>query len=129
MAGEKILLVDDDETVRTIAKMCLEKGGFEVAMASSGEECLQMAENSMPRLILMDVFMPGLDGTATFQKLQENEALARVPVVFLTAKSSDQEIERLETMGAAGVLTKPFQPHQLSSQIEQFLLRRDDGNS
>ncbi len=122
MASEKILLVDDDEMIRTIARMSLEKGGaFEVTVAANGEECLQVAKDVMPNLILMDMFMPGLDGPAAFQKLQENEELAQIPVVFLTANSSDQDAERLKKMGAAGVLTKPFQPSELPSQVRQFL--------
>ena len=79
-------------------------------------------ELMLPNLILMDMFMPGIDGPSAFQKLQENEALAQIPVVFLTANSSAQDAERLEKMGAAGVVTKPFQPSELSSQVRQFLL-------
>lgn len=122
MAGEKILLVDDDATIRKIARTSLEKdGAFEVAVATNGEECLQLTEEIMPSLILMDMFMPGFDGPSAFQKLQENKALAQIPVVFLTANSSEQDSNHLKKMGAAGVLTKPFQPSQFSSQVRQFL--------
>ncbi len=122
MANEKILLVDDDEMIRIIAKQSLEmNGGFDVTVAASGEECLEVAGEVMPSLILMDMFMPGLDGPSAFQKLRENKAFTRIPVVFLTANASEQDTERLINMGAAGVMAKPFQPSELSSQVRKFL--------
>jgi CheY-like chemotaxis protein len=122
MASKKILLVDDDEMIRAIAKQSLEtNGGFDVTVAASGEECLEVAGEIMPNLILMDVFMPGLDGPSTFQELRKNKVLTHIPVVFLTANTSEQDTERLIGMGAAGVMAKPFQPSELSSQMRQFL--------
>ena len=122
MASKKILLVDDDEMIRAIAKQSLEtNGGFDVTVAASGEECLEVAGEIMPNLILMDVFMPGLDGPSTFQELRKNKVLTHIPVVFLTANTSEQDTERLIGMSAAGVMAKPFQPSELSSQMRRFL--------
>ena len=95
MAGKKILLIDDENDIRTIARISLETiGGFEVVLAGGGEEGLEVSAREKPDLILLDVMMPGLDGPATLKRLKETPASADVPVVFLTAKALPSEIER-----------------------------------
>jgi CheY-like chemotaxis protein len=96
-------------------------GGFQVVLASGGEEGLKILEKEKPDLILLDVMMPGLDGPGTLKRLKENPESAHIPVVFLTAKAQQIELEQLKTMGAAGVLTKPFDPMKLPEQIREYL--------
>ena len=120
MKGElkKILLVEDDPDIRVIVKSALEMmGGFEVRACSSGAEALSAVEELAPQLALLDVMMPELDGPGVLARLRELPATVTLPVIFLTAKASPQESERLRALGAVGVLSKPFDPLNLHEQI------------
>lgn len=117
MALSRILLVDDDDNIRTIAELSLEDD-FQVDIASSGQEAIDIAMVRPPDLILLDVMMPGLDGKATFGKLKEIPSLAAVPVVFMTAKVLTHEIDFYLELGAAGVISKPFDPMTLAEEVQ-----------
>ncbi len=118
MALSKILYVEDEPDIQTVARLSLESlGGFTLEVCSSGEEALAKAPLFQPDLILLDVMMPGMDGPTTFRRLQEIPALAGVPVVFMTAKAQPQEIQHFQELGALGVITKPFDPMALPSQV------------
>lgn len=122
MANEKILMIDDEDDIRTVAQMSLQTvGGFQVVLASGGEEGLKVSEKEKPDLIILDVMMPGLDGPGTLKRLKENPESAHIPVVFLTAKAQQMELEELKSMGAAGVLTKPFDPMKLPELVREYL--------
>jgi len=114
----KVLIVDDEPDIRQIARLSLTRvGGMEVLEASGGAEGVRLAESELPDAILLDMMMPIIDGPATLAALRANPATAAIPVVFLTAKAMEAEIERLKTMGARGVLTKPFDPMALPSLL------------
>ncbi|MFA6209113.1 MAG: response regulator [Candidatus Obscuribacterales bacterium] len=117
MALSRILLVDDDDNIRTIAELSLEDD-FQVDIASSGQEALDIAMLRAPDLILLDVMMPGLDGKATFNKFKEIPALKGIPVVFMTAKVLTHEIDFYLELGAAGVISKPFDPMTLAEEVQ-----------
>jgi len=119
MQLSKILLVDDDENIRTIALLSLEDD-YQVEIATSGMAALSLAAKTKPDLILLDVMMPGLDGKATFDKLQDNPELAKIPVVFMTAKVQIHEIDFYLKLGAAGVITKPFDPMRLAADVQKI---------
>lgn len=122
MGAQKILFIDDEEDIRTVARLGLENvGGFEVLLAASGEEGIEIAAAERPDAILLDVMMPGLDGPSTLRRLKEQDASADIPVIFLTAKVQRAEIQGLEELGPAGVLTKPFDPMKLSNQVLALL--------
>ena len=122
MANEKILMIDDEDDIRTVAQMSLQTvGGFQVVLAAHGEEGLEICKKEKPDLILLDVMMPGLDGPGTLKRLKENPESAHIPVVFLTAKAQQMELNELKTMGAAGVLTKPFDPMKLPDLLREYL--------
>ncbi len=122
MAGEKILIIDDEEDILLISQMSLRKvGGFEVVTALGGEEGLEKAARERPDLIVMDVMMPGLDGPATLERLKALPETAETPVVFLTAKAQRNEVEQLKNLGAAEVLTKPFDPMPFPGRVREFL--------
>jgi CheY-like chemotaxis protein len=118
----KILIIDDEEDIRSIASMSLGiLGGIDVVEADCGEDGLVKAASENPDAILLDMMMPGLDGPATLQKLRENAATKGIPVIFLTARAMTSEMERLKQLGATGVLTKPFDPTTLSTQVKSIL--------
>ena len=118
----KVLVVDDESDIRRVARLGLTRlGGCQVAEAQSGSEALERALLDAPDVILLDVMMPGQDGPSTLQALRADERTASIPVVFLTAKAMPAEVERLTSLGARGVLTKPFDPRTLADQIRALL--------
>ncbi len=119
----RLLLVEDDESIRAIAHLSLERiGGWSVVDAPSGEEALRiLTAGEVFEAVVMDVMMPGLDGPATLRRLHDDGLLANTPVVFLTAKAQRAERERLNTLGAVGVIAKPFDPLTLSGELEDLL--------
>ena len=108
----KVLIVDDEPDIRRIARLGLTRvGGMEVVEATSGAEALVKAKEEHPDAVLLDVMMPGLDGPSTLASLREDPATAGIPVVFLTAKAIASEVDRLKSLGAAGVLDQALRPH------------------
>ena len=127
MICKKILLIDDEEDIRMVAQMSLETvGGCEVLLAENGETGLEMAAREGPDAILLDVMMPGLDGPSTLERLKKHDGCSDIPVIFLTAKAQQAEIQRLRELGPAGVLTKPFDPMTLADQVREILREMDD---
>ena len=114
----KILVIDDEADIRSIVRMSLtHMGGMDVSIAASGPEGVKKARAEHPHVILLDMMMPGMDGVATLAALRAEPATATTPVIFLTAQAGAHEVERLTTLGAAGVLIKPFDPRTLSDQV------------
>lgn len=118
----KILIIDDEDDIRLIARMSLSRiGGMEVIEAANSQEGIAKASAEKPDAVLLDVMMPSVDGPSTLTALQHDETTAAIPVIFLTAKAMTSEIERLKSLGVAGVLTKPFDPMTLPEQVRQIL--------
>ncbi len=119
---QKVLMVDDDAHIRRIGELSLTKvGRWHVSLAANGAEALEMVDTQRPDVILLDVMMPGMDGPMTLTRLRESRITADVPVIFMTAKVQTQEVENYLKLGAAGVITKPFDPMRLPQEICQLL--------
>ena len=114
---EKILIVEDEEPIMMGLRENLAVAGYEVVEAITGTEGLAKGIKEKPDLILLDVMMPGMDGVATYRAVREIPEAADTPIVFMTAKSQAHEIEQLLELGALGVISKPFDPIQLSNQV------------
>ena len=120
----KILMIDDEEDVRAVAELSLARvGRMDVQTAGSGREGIAAATASTPDVILMDCMMPEMDGMTTFAEMRKIDSLRDVPVIFLTAAARKNEVDELMRMGAAGVITKPFDPMTLSEQVKRVLER------
>jgi len=119
---QSILCVEDDPDIQVVSKMALEfVGNFVVRICSSGAEALQLvAAGYIPDLLLLDVMMPEMDGPDTLAKLRLLACTARTPVIFMTAKLHSSEINYYMTLGALGVIAKPFNPMQLANQVRQL---------
>ena len=116
------MLVDDDPSIRRIAQITLTSvGKFDVKVAKSGADALSMLQEERPDVILMDVMMPEMDGPTTLAKLRALPNLHDLPVIFMTARIQKHELERLEILGASGVITKPFDPMSLCEQIQAIM--------
>ena len=111
---QSVLFVDDDADICSVVKATLSLvPGLNVHTADSGERALDLAYDLRPDLVLMDVMMPGLDGPSTFKRMRESALLARIPVIFMTAKVLPAEISHFLKLGAIGVIVKPFDPLEL----------------
>lgn len=118
----KVLIIDDEEDIRQIASLSLGiLGGLEVVEAESGNDGVSKASSEQPDVILLDMMMPVMDGPATLAALRDNPQTKAIPVIFLTARAMTNEVEKLKSMGAAGILTKPFDPTALAAQVRQIL--------
>jgi CheY-like chemotaxis protein len=117
-----ILVIDDSALIRRTVEIGLgEAHGWDVRTAESGAQGLAIASHEKPDAILLDVEMPDLDGPGTLNRLQADEAAQEIPVLFLTGYSTEEHHRRLTALGAAGVITKPFDPSTLATQITQLL--------
>ncbi|MGH8973259.1 MAG: response regulator transcription factor [Acidimicrobiia bacterium] len=121
-AGGTILVVDDEANIADLVELYLRKEGFRVLKAGSGEDGLAAVRRERPRLVVLDVGLPGMDGLEVCRKLQ---AEGQIPVIFLTAR--DSEIDRVLglEMGADDYLTKPFSPRELVARVKAVLRRTE----
>jgi len=117
----KVLLVDDQESVRKLLEAVLRVRSYDVCYASSGPEGIEVAAREQPDLILLDVMMPGMDGFKVCQTLKRGAATSHIPVVFLTARSDAADREMAEQAGGAGLLGKPFRSVELLETISRLL--------
>jgi len=118
---QRILMVDDESDIRTVAELSLAiVGGFTVEMCGSGPEALEKAPVFGPDLILLDVMMPEMDGPTTLKRLRAIPALIHTPVVFMTAKVQPHEVAQLKASGALEVLAKPFDPMTLPDSLRRI---------
>ncbi len=120
----RTLYAEDEPDIREVVQFALEDQDFELVSCASGRELLRQAPNLQPDLILLDVMMPDLDGTATLRQLRTLPHLANTPVIFMTAKVQPAEIERYRAMGACGVIIKPFNAMTLADEIRHLLGQR-----
>lgn len=118
----KILYVEDDLDIQCVAKIALEiVGGLTLLSCNSGKEALSPAtEEFAPDLMLLDVMMPEMDGPTTLKNLREIPSLKNTPVIFMTAKVQTSEVAFYKSLGAIGVIAKPFDPMQLAEQVRQL---------
>lgn len=119
----RILVVDDDPGILTLVSYRLSKSGFEVDTAPSGAAALQRVAEEPPALVLLDILMPGMSGLEVLEQLRATEATARLPVIMLTAKAQESDIERGFALGATDYIVKPFSPRELVSRVQAVLAR------
>lgn len=114
----RVMHVDDEADIREIVEIAL---GLDPSLSwhgcASGAEALKAAADWHPDLILLDVMMPGMDGPTTLAHLRKNIETADIPVVFMTARAQTRELDHFKSLGAAGVITKPFDPMTLSALV------------
>jgi DNA-binding response OmpR family regulator len=120
----KILIAEDERDIRDLITFTLRFAGYEVVAASNGEEAVTLALQEIPDLILLDVRMPRMTGYEACAKIKENKKTKDVPVMFLSAKGQDTEIQAGLTAGAVEYLLKPFAPDQLTTRIQAILAQK-----
>jgi two-component system OmpR family response regulator len=130
MAGERLLLVDDEDNLRSMLEAALRHNGFDVAAVAKGRDALDRATNDRPDLIVLDVMLPDLDGFEVCRRLRTDGN--RTPVLFLTAKDATEDKVRGLTLGGDDDLVKPFSLEELVARAQAVLRRsglsRADGS-
>ncbi len=118
-----VYIVEDDENIREIESYSLTKNGFEVREFSDGENLLNECLDSRPNLIILDIMLPGKDGLSLLKDLRENKDLSTIPIMLISAKSSEIDKVKGLDMGADDYLTKPFGTMELVSRVNALLRR------
>lgn len=114
----KVCYVEDDEDIQRIVRMSLERiGKMSVEIVSDPNTAIEAIKRFGPDLVLLDWMMPGMDGPTLFGQMKQLDEMASLPVVFITAKASQPELDELTAMGAAGAISKPFSPKDLPEQL------------
>lgn len=122
MKINRLLIAEDDTDIQKVIRMSLRvRGVADVLVTENGEECLEVAGQSKPDVILLDVMMPKLDGYETCRRLKANPETSSIPVIFLTAKAQHYEVKQGLEAGGLGYLIKPFDPMTLHDQIVSIL--------
>lgn len=124
MAGERILLVEDNPMNRRVAEFILKSQGYTVYEARDSQEALELARFHLPDLILMDLQLPGVDGFATTRMIKEDAATKDIPVVALTAYAMRGDAERAIQAGCDGYITKPIDPDEFPKTVASYLRKR-----
>ena len=116
-----VILAEDDPDIQLVARLSLKRAGFTVRVVGNGKEALDAIREQKPDVVLLDWMMPELDGPETCRQLKSDPATAAIPVIFLTAKSQESEIQRGLSLGAAGYVTKPFDALTLGQQVRTIV--------
>jgi len=118
-----VLAADDDEDILELVAFRLERSGYSVLRARDGQQALDLALEEQPDLALLDVMMPKLDGIEVTRRLRAETATSRMPIILLTARAQDGDIERGFEAGATDYIRKPFSPRELRMRVQSVLAR------
>lgn len=114
----RVCYVEDDEDIQKIVRMSLERiGKISVEVIGDPMVAIEAIRAYKPELVMLDWMMPGMDGPTLYRKMKETPEVRDLPVVFITAKASQKELDELRTLGAAGTISKPFSPRDLPAQL------------
>ena len=119
--GKRVLVCEDDPVVLRLLQVNLELEGYEVLTAQNGEEALEVANAQSPDLVVLDIMIPRMDGYQVVNKMKAEESTKDIPVVFVSAKAQQAEVELGKSYGVAGYLTKPFDPADVIALVGRLL--------
>ena len=126
MMAKKILVVDDEIRVLTVIQKRLESSGYEVITAMDGNEALLKARGENPDLIILDLILPKLNGYQVCSILKRDSFYKQIPILMLTARTQEKDVDEGMRVGADAYMTKPFKNEILLGQIEQLLSKVDE---
>ena len=118
-----VILAEDDADIQLVARLALERAGFDVRVVSNGADAIAAARDRRPDVILLDWMMSVMDGPRACAVLKADPDLAHVPVIFLTARSQESEVAQGLALGAIGYVTKPFDALTLGDKVRSLIAR------
>jgi DNA-binding response OmpR family regulator len=124
MKNNKILVVEDEESLLKLESILLSSKGYSVTGVMDGKAALEEIKKNRPDLVLLDVMLPEMDGFEVCRRIKEEAETAGIPVVMLTAKKSNQDIERGREVGADAYITKPFKSTRVIEVIQGLISRQ-----
>jgi DNA-binding response OmpR family regulator len=116
-----LLVADDDEDILALVQLRLSRSGFEVIVARDGEEALRLTQERLPDLAVLDWMMPKASGLDVLRAIRANTATADIPVVLLTARASEADVQEGLDAGADDYIAKPFSPQELAARVQTIL--------
>ncbi len=116
----KVIVADDDETIRMLVRVLLQRAGFEVSEAKNGQEALALAEELQPAVLIVDSMMPVMDGMETITRLQANPAIKDIPTLMLSGRRGSEDIVSALREGADDYITKPFDRAELIERVRRL---------
>ena len=119
---KKILIADDEHKIVMTLEYAFRKAGYEVFIARDGTEVLELLKEQIPDLILLDIMMPNLDGYSTLSEIKKTKKFQKMKIIFLSAKTSEKDIQKGLEMGADAYITKPYSIKKLSEKVQELLL-------
>ncbi len=123
MAKNKILVVDDEADLVETLKVRLEVSGYDVLVASDGQQGLKMARTENPDLLILDLMLPKLDGYRVCRMLKFDEKYKDIPIILFSARVQESDVKMGEEQGADAYVTKPFEPKALLAKIDELLVK------
>ncbi len=121
----RVLIADDDDGLRALFRLVLQRAGFEVSEAANGEQVLALAAASPPTIILLDIMMPGMNGFEVCQRLKSDRHTGSVPVILVSAMEDVARLNDVFKAGADDCIKKPISPRDLADQVKRFLGERN----
>ena len=118
---QTVLVADDDPDIQNLVVLRLERSGYRVLRASDGQEALDLALSELPDLAVLDITMPKLDGCEVTRSLRAHAETVAMPVILLTARVQDDDVERGMAAGATDYVKKPFSPQELGARVTSIL--------
>ena len=119
-----VLVAEDEDDIRELVAYRMEKAGYDVISAADGEEAIQLALERVPSLAILDVMMPKVDGYEVTRRLRAEESTSRMPIILLTARAQEADVQRGFDAGADDYIRKPFSPQELRARVQAILGRR-----
>jgi two-component system OmpR family response regulator len=130
MSGElkKVLYIDDEQDILDIVQMCLETiGNLEVTTSTNSKDALSLMNEVRPDLVMLDVMMPESDGPSVLNEIRKHKEFEDIPILFVTARVQTEDIDNYKKLGAASVISKPFDPMEISNEVQEAWREYHDG--
>jgi two-component system, OmpR family, alkaline phosphatase synthesis response regulator PhoP len=125
LSAERILIIEDDPEIQEMLKFAFVREGWQITMASTGEEGLKILQSKETDCIILDIMLPGMDGLKTLKKIRENKNFQTLPVILCTARGEEADIIAGLELGADDYVVKPYSPRVLAARIRAGLRRKE----
>ncbi|MFZ1082353.1 MAG: response regulator [Candidatus Kryptoniota bacterium] len=118
-----VLIAEDQDEIQALLEFKLKNSGYDVVLAENGKKCIEVAQSNPPDLIVLDMMMPVMNGLDTLANLKKDPKLQAIPVIIVSAKSTEQDIVKALELGADDYVTKPFSPQVFIARVKAVLRR------